>query len=122
MPARRGRNELQGHAFAGWVTARELSAEDLDLIEVIEERRPGLDWTTQKALDKRQAAVEGDILPTSECGWKGLAEDWQELDPGDHDKLVSSAARVIDKLCTVKRSLNAGIEAATKLERQQLSD
>lgn len=51
-----------------------------------------------------------------------IAVDFSELDPGDHDKLVSSAARVIDKLCTVKRSLNAGIEAATELERQQLSD
>ncbi|WP_199862375.1 OsmC family protein [Plantibacter sp. CFBP 8804] len=47
-----------------------------------------------------------------------IAVDTSELDPGEHDKLVSSAARVIDKLCTVKRSLNAGIEATTALVRQ----
>ena len=51
-----------------------------------------------------------------------IAVDSSELDPGEHDKLVSSAARVIDKLCTVKRSLNAGIEATTGLERQRLND
>lgn len=51
-----------------------------------------------------------------------IAVDSSELDPDEHDRLVSSAARIIDKLCTVKRSLNAGIEATTGLERQGRGD
>ncbi|MFJ2469820.1 MULTISPECIES: OsmC family protein [Micrococcaceae] len=48
-----------------------------------------------------------------------ITVDSSELDQSDHDRLVSSAVRIIDKLCTVKRSLNAGIEATTELESQE---
>lgn len=49
-----------------------------------------------------------------------IAVDSSELDQNEHDRLVSSAVRIIDKLCTVKRSLNVGIEATTELESQEL--
>ncbi|OFV79053.1 OsmC family protein [Rhodococcus erythropolis] len=51
-----------------------------------------------------------------------IAVDSSDLDQEEHDRLTSSAARIIDKLCTVKRSLNIGIEATTELERQELGD
>ncbi len=48
-----------------------------------------------------------------------IAADTSELSPEKHDKLVASAERIIDKLCTVKRSLSAGVDpitAVTSLE------
>lgn len=48
-----------------------------------------------------------------------IAADTSELSSEKHDKLVASAERIIDKLCTVKRSLSAGVEpvsAVTSLE------
>lgn len=45
-----------------------------------------------------------------------IAIDTSELDPEKKDKLIASAERVIDKLCTVKRTLNSGVEAVTEVQ------
>ena len=49
-----------------------------------------------------------------------IAVDSSELDQSDHDRLVSSTMRIIDKLCTVKRTLHAGVEVTSVVDRQGL--
>lgn len=41
--------------------------------------------------------------------------DMSELDPEKRDKLIASAERSIDRLCTVKRTLDHGTEISTKV-------
>lgn len=41
--------------------------------------------------------------------------DMSMLDPEKQDKLITSAERSIDKLCTVKRTLNQGTENITQV-------
>lgn len=48
-----------------------------------------------------------------------IATDTSELSPEKHDKLIASAERIIDKLCTVKRSLSAGIEPVTTVTSKE---
>lgn len=45
-----------------------------------------------------------------------IAVDTSELDSEKKDKLIASAERVIDKLCTVKRTLNSGVDAVTEVQ------
>ena len=48
-----------------------------------------------------------------------IAIDTSELDSEKQDKLVASAERVIDKLCTVKRTLNFGVDVVTEVHATQ---
>ncbi|AUI50236.1 OsmC family protein [Arthrobacter crystallopoietes] len=41
--------------------------------------------------------------------------DMSEIDPEKRDKLIASAERSIDRLCTVKRTLNQGAENITEV-------
>lgn len=45
-----------------------------------------------------------------------LSVDMSELDSEQRDKLVDRADRLIDKLCTVKRSLGNGVAATTEVQ------
>lgn len=49
-----------------------------------------------------------------------IAVDTSELDVDAHDRLVTSAERIIDKLCTVKRTLHSGVEVTSVVDRQGL--
>lgn len=40
-----------------------------------------------------------------------IAADMSELGPQDREKLITRSERVIDRLCTVKRSLNHGVDS-----------
>lgn len=44
-----------------------------------------------------------------------LSVDMPELDAESADKLITSAERFIERLCTIKRSLNHGIEAGVQV-------
>lgn len=44
-----------------------------------------------------------------------IAADTSQLDPAERDKLVSRAERSIDKLCTVKRTLDSGVETSAEV-------
>lgn len=45
-----------------------------------------------------------------------LATDMSSLSEEDRDKLLTRTDRIIDRLCAVKRSLNAGIESTVKVQ------
>lgn len=75
---RRGRFEVEGHSFAGWEPANTLTAEDLDDIDLIEslQKERVLDIKTCDSLDEKRKRIEGDTIPTCECGWRGVPDDW----------------------------------------------
>lgn len=47
-----------------------------------------------------------------------LLVDLSELEPERQEKLIASTERSIAKLCTVKRSLNHGIESTTEVSEE----
>jgi uncharacterized OsmC-like protein len=47
-----------------------------------------------------------------------IAADMAKLEPEMRDKLIASTGHAIDRLCTVKRSLNHGIEYRTEVEHE----
>lgn len=48
-----------------------------------------------------------------------IAVDSSELDFEKKDKLIASAQRVIDKLCTVKRTLNSSVDTITEVQGRE---
>lgn len=72
---RRDEFEIEGHEFTGWVPANELTEEDRELVRVLSEQRV-YDRRTQDVVDQRLKTVEGDLIPTCECGWRGQPDDW----------------------------------------------
>lgn len=45
-----------------------------------------------------------------------LATDMSELSPEDRDKLLVRTDRIIERLCAIKRSLNAGVESSVTVQ------
>ncbi|GAB3616544.1 hypothetical protein GCM10027416_11010 [Okibacterium endophyticum] len=77
MTARRGRDDLEGHAFEGWVLAEELSDEARAKAGRAHEGLRGLtDLTVRHGLEEILAELEGDLIPTCTCGWRGYSEPW----------------------------------------------
>ncbi|AXK45957.1 hypothetical protein [Brachybacterium saurashtrense] len=75
---RRGRFSVDGHEFTGWEPANELSdeaQEEIDLIESLAKRRAH-DIETRDSLDEKRRRIEGSLVPTCECGWRGLPSAW----------------------------------------------
>lgn len=72
---------FDGHEFAGWVPAKQLTDEEIEVIDVIESQSKGrvLGIQTREALDERRRRIEGDLVPTCECGWAGLPDDWRSV-------------------------------------------
>lgn len=75
---RRGRFEVDGHAFAGWIPAKELTAHEQEKIERLEDAMNdrSLGFEVHQSLERQRKEIEGDLVPTCECGWKGLPDDW----------------------------------------------
>ncbi|WP_109471990.1 OsmC family protein [Ornithinimicrobium cavernae] len=48
-----------------------------------------------------------------------IEADMSQLDPEKRDRLIASAERSIDRLCTVKRSLNHGVENVTDVASRE---
>lgn len=84
----RGRFSIEGHEFAGWIPAKELTADEQDAIESITNAIAdlGLSFETIRALEKNLQQIEGDLVPTCECGWQGLPDDW--ISPSSRERLT----------------------------------
>lgn len=76
--SRRSQFDVDDHEFAGWEPENTLNEEDRELIRILKEQQ-GLGWQTQDAVDKRLKTVEGDLVPTCECGWRGRPVDWMSV-------------------------------------------
>lgn len=50
-----------------------------------------------------------------------LNTDMSELSPEDREKLLVRTDRIIERLCAVKRSLNAGVESSVTVQGQVLA-
>lgn len=75
--SRRGPVVVEGHEFTGWESAQALSDEAQEKVERIEAGYKILsDPRQRQILDDELRKVEGDLVPTCECGWKGLPDDW----------------------------------------------
>lgn len=75
---RRGRFKVDGHEFTGWIPAKELTADEQEKIERLEDAMNdrSLGFEVQQSLERQCKQIEGDLVPTCECGWKGLPDDW----------------------------------------------
>lgn len=78
MGARRRRFDVNGHDFAGWEPSNELSEEDQEEIDLIESLQKGrvLDSKRRDSLDEKRQRIEGKLIPTCECGWRGDPVGW----------------------------------------------
>lgn len=63
------------HEFAGWETAEPLSDDDQQTADRISGPH-GFDLEIMRQLDEMLKDLEGDLVPTCSCGWRGLAESW----------------------------------------------
>lgn len=74
----RGRFSIEGHEFAGWIPAKELTTEEQEKIERLEDAMNdrSLGFEVHQSFERQRKEIEGDLVPTCECGWKGLPDDW----------------------------------------------
>ena len=84
--SRRESFEVDDHRFAGWEPATELTSDALDEIDLIESLQTGrdLDIETRDSLDEKRKLIEGDLVPTCECGWRGVPDDWIPASSRNH--------------------------------------
>lgn len=85
---RRGRFTVEGHEFTGWIPAKELTADEQDAIERLEGAMNdrSLGFEVHQSLERKRKQIEGDLVPTCECGWKGLPDDWTP--PSSRERLT----------------------------------
>ena len=85
---RRGRFTVEGHEFTGWIPAKELTAHEQEKIERLEDAMNdrSLGFEVQQSLERKRKEIEGDLVPTCECGWQGLPDDW--ISPSSRDRLT----------------------------------
>ncbi|GAA4395473.1 hypothetical protein GCM10023167_25870 [Brevibacterium pityocampae] len=75
---RRGRFTIEGQEFTGWIPAKELTTHEQEKIERLEDAmndRP-LGFEVHQSMERQRKEIEGDLIPTCECGRKGLPDDW----------------------------------------------
>ncbi|WP_433676899.1 hypothetical protein [Microbacterium gorillae] len=73
--SRRGSNDIDEHAFAGWDPTNELSEDDREAITTLVTLR-ARDHTMIAVIDARLKLIEGELVPMCECGWRGRVEGW----------------------------------------------
>lgn len=81
-----GPYDVDGHAFTGWESTNELSGDDREVVQILAEHRIP-DPQVRAAVDERLKLIEGDLVPTCECGWRGHAEEWER--PSARDQTSS---------------------------------
>lgn len=68
---------VEGHEFAGWEPAEPLSDDDRLKLERISEARDNIhDPVVRQGFVKIIEELEGDLVPTCACGWRGYPEPW----------------------------------------------
>lgn len=85
---RRGRFTNEGHEFTGWIPAKELTVHEQDELERLEDAMNdrSLGFEVHESLERQRKQLEGDLIPTCECGWRGLPDDW--ISPSSRDRLT----------------------------------
>lgn len=70
---RRGRFEVDGHAFAGWIPAKELTAHEQEKIERLEDAMNdrSLGFEAHQSLERQRKEIEGDLVPTANAAGRG---------------------------------------------------
>lgn len=63
------------HEFAGWESAEPLSDDARQKVERISGAHD-FDLEIIRPMDEMLKDLEGDLVPTCSCGWRGLAESW----------------------------------------------
>lgn len=66
---------IEIHEFAGWESAEPLSDDARQKVERISGAHD-FDLAIMRQLDEKLKDLEGDLVPTCRCGWRGLAEPW----------------------------------------------
>lgn len=66
------------HVFAGWEPVNNISNEDREVIQVLT-KHGGHDRASREIVEAKLKSIEGDLVPTCECGWRGLADTWMPV-------------------------------------------
>lgn len=107
----REREMNDGHEFAGWKPAKELSDEEKAAVAQLVEL--GGSIRDVSSFDNAISRLEGDLVPTCACGWRGYPEPWKRpARRGDRGGQQFMSHQHQARLAQIQRQYAASIAAA----------
>jgi hypothetical protein len=107
----REREMNDGHEFAGWEPAVALTDEQRAAVAELWELRSSL--SSGRSLDGAIARIEGDLVATCACGWRGVREEWESPElRGDRGGLHFLNHQHNARIAKIQREYAATVAAA----------
>ncbi|MGW8483556.1 hypothetical protein ACWGJP_10480 [Microbacterium sp. NPDC055903] len=76
-------HDMAEHVFAGWEPVNVISDEDREVIQILT-KLGARDLASREIVEAKLKSIEGDLVPTCGCGWRGFADTWMPASSREH--------------------------------------